>query len=669
MIRRLGYLVCAVMLGCSSSNSAVESDAGGDGATNTVDDGSIGGDGGQGPDGNVTPGDDGASEASSNDDSGFDSGPLCGTLTDCEEAGCVDTTSSVDNCGACGKVCPGASNGGATCTASTCSIGCDTGFTDCSGTCANEQTDPKHCGSCTACPVPANGTATCASAKCGISCNAGYENCGGACVGPDDPAHCGASCTVCAGPASGNGSATCATGSCGIACNGGYFQCNGDCHSEANPPTDACVVTEQFGVFVSTTGSDVATGGTRAAPYATIGYALQNLKTVSRVYVCAGNYTSPVSVGSGAPGATVYGGFSCGGGTWTYAPATQTVKIQTGAGVIPLSITDVSSALTLENLEFDAANATTAGGSSIAGFIDASPLVKLQSVKLVAGTGMKGADGAPVPVTYPSAMMLQGGPASGDTSGPGCSITCPAGGATSGGAGGLGGAPLGGDATGGSPALGGGAGQTANQCLMGTGGPFPGTAAPSPATQGAGATTSGSLSGSNQWVPTSGGSGQPGGPGQGGGGGGGSATGAGGGGGCGGCGGAGAQGGGGGGASVALLVVGSASTITLNSCTLVATTAGGGGAGVAGQPGQTPGGFGGNPASGGCLGGRGGAGGNGGAGGGGAGGISVGVLYKGTVPTLTGTTATVPPTGALGGTGGGSGNGGIPGVSAVTLGL
>jgi len=417
---------------------------------------------------------------------------------------------------------------------------------------------------------------------------------------------------------------------------------------------------------VATSGSDVATGGTRAAPYATIGYALENAKGLSRVYVCSGTYTSAVTVGSSASSATVYGGFSCGGGTWAYSPATQTVKVAPAGSAPALVMSGVTAAVEIENVTFASGSATTAGGSSIAGFIDASPLVKLQSVKLVAGTGMKGADGAPVPVTYPSAMMLQGGPASGDTSGPGCSITCPAGGATSGGAGGLGGAPLGGDATGGSPALGGGAGQTANQCLMGTGGPFPGTAAPSPATQGAGATTSGSLSGSNQWVPTSGGSGQPGGPGQGGGGGGGSATGAGGGG---GCGGAGAQGGGGGGASVALLVVGSASTITLNSCTLVATTAGGGGAGVAGQPGQTPGGFGGNPASGGCLGGRGGAGGNGGAGGGGAGGISVGVLYKGTVPTLTGTTATVPPTGALGGTGGGSGNGGIPGVSAVTLGL
>jgi hypothetical protein len=445
------------------------------------------------------------------------------------------------------------------------------------------------------------------------------------------------------------------------------------CDVAQTPSQNGCVIADGLAVFVSvTTGNDSNAGTTMAAPVKTLAKAITLAQTTTnhRVIACAGVYPEAVALtaaGAGA-GVTIFGGVTCGGGdagaAWTYTGAKAVV--QPTAHGYALSVSQLSQKVHIEDFEFDAQNGTAAGESSIAGFLSASPDVTLRRVKLVAGTGVKGADGVLAPVTYPTTTRLQGSPAVGDTSGPGCSITCPAGGTTSGGTGGIGGPPLGGDGTGGSPIVtGSGGGGTAAQCAASNTGGQNGAIA-STATDGAGAATLGSLSGSNQWIPASGVGGNAGGPGQGGGGGGGSATGAGGGGGCGACGGAGGPNGGGGGASVALMVLSSA-TVTLDMCELAASTAGAGGAGVAGQVGQTPGGFGGNPASGGCLGGRGGAGGNGGGGGGGAGGVSVGVFYQGTLPTLTGTTQTIPAGKAAGGAGGGSNNVGVVGASVAEM--
>jgi hypothetical protein len=102
------------------------------------------------------------------------------------------------------------------------------------------------------------------------------------------------------------------------------------------------------------------------------------------------------------------------------------------------------------------------------------------------------------------------------------------------------------------------------------------------------------------------------------------------------------------------------SAVTFTNTTLISATAGNGGIGVAGQAGQsTLSTGGGNPSPGGCLGGRGGTGGAGGAGGGGAGGISAGILYKGTAPTIDGTTTA----NFVQGQAGLKGTGGVPGTN------
>jgi hypothetical protein len=59
----------------------------------------------------------------------------------------------------------------------------DAGCPDvCGGSCVDVDSDPLHCGSCTACPPVTNGTALCESGVCGSSCDAGFLAIGGTCT-------------------------------------------------------------------------------------------------------------------------------------------------------------------------------------------------------------------------------------------------------------------------------------------------------------------------------------------------------------------------------------------------------------------------------------------------------------------------------------------------------
>ncbi|HQM10806.1 MAG TPA: hypothetical protein PK140_15495 [Polyangiaceae bacterium] len=151
--------------------------------------------------------------------------------------GCeVNTQSSVNHCGACGKACnlPHAT---AACSNGSCTISsCDSGWGDCNGNptdgCeVNLNTSPNYCGSCgNKCSVT-NGTAGCSNGKCTIaSCNAGYVDCDGAVTTgceintTNDVFNCG-SCGVACN--STNGTAMCQSSKCVIACYPGYGNCNG----------------------------------------------------------------------------------------------------------------------------------------------------------------------------------------------------------------------------------------------------------------------------------------------------------------------------------------------------------------------------------------------------------------------------------------------------------
>jgi hypothetical protein len=470
---------------------------------------------------------------------------------------------------------------------------------------------------------------------------------------------------------------------------------DGGCDPTKDPKDEPCLLDNAYGVFVASPmgldeGTDAGEGGvdsgsgdgSMSQPYATIGQAMANLGSKTRIYICDGLYSEQVNVTAAV---SLFGGLSCAAGVWAYEVGGSAQVSSPSAGVA-LSVTGVSSgSVTIEDLSFTSASATAPGGSSIAAWIASSSLVTLQRVTLSAGSGANGADGSTA-TNYVGSAPAGGPQVWSDTSGlfgaisggPGASNQCVLSGSSAGGQGGLGCS-----ASPGSPGLG-----TAGTAIpeppvtlpgrdglpMGTvaavdGGAAVTVAANDPGADGlagdggvaAPAQAYGTLSLSG-WTSQAGGDGANGDPGQGGAG----ATDplygrcgtpaqslGGGGGGAGGCGGSGGQGGGGGGASIALAVV--AGTVDLKDCVLGTAAAGTGGAGGAGQDGQAggPGGdasFGSNPHAPGATGGNG-AGGSGGAGG--TGGISVGILSTGS--TITSDTASQSPTLGSSGAGGAAG--------------
>ncbi|HKO50303.1 MAG TPA: hypothetical protein VJV79_21380, partial [Polyangiaceae bacterium] len=353
------------------------------------------------------------------------------------------------------------------------------------------------------------------------------------------------------------------------------------CDSSKSPSEESCVVDNEYAIFVAPTGHDDASG-TKAGPVQTIAKALELAGDTKIVIACDGTYDEQVNLTSGAK---LYGGFACPGKTipWRYEPGKKALVAPSARG-IALSISSGASDVVIEDFEFDAKDGVDPGESSVAAFVNASTRVLLSRVKLVAGKGVDGADGTLTKVTFPMQSELNGRAASGDTGGAFNLVTCPAGGTTTGAAGGNGGSGVTGGGLG-MPDLGSGKGGVVGaDCSVGLG-TTGASASPKPAASGA--TKVGSITAAG-WTGASGVDGASGTPGQGGGGGAGAVSGGGGGGGgAGGCGGAGATGGKAGGSSIALLVLNS--PLTLTSSELIAADAGKGGSGVAGQDGQAGG--------------------------------------------------------------------------------
>jgi hypothetical protein len=413
-----------------------------------------------------------------------------------------------------------------------------------------------------------------------------------------------------------------------------------DCDLTKEPKDSPACIDDGVGVFVSPTGSDSA-AGTKAAPLRSIGKGL-SIAGAKRVYVCDGTYEGFEL----KAGTTIAGGFAC--ADWKHTGVKP--KVQGNDGAKPT--VDLVSANAALLLDLEILGPTKGAPNSVA-LRAQSTTATLRRVKLTAGDGADGADGARTDFNYPLQEDLNGKDAAGAAGGGEKSFTCPGGAVTKGGKGGDSG--FSGDP--GMPALGGGAGGMLAQPCAGNGTGSDGSGGPAPVAAD-GAKNLGTLV-ADAWQPQGGTNGTQGSPGQGGGGGQGSGGGGGGSGGAGGCGGAGGGGGKGGGASVALLSL--SSNLALEASELTSAKAGNGGKGLPGQQGQQIFGGGGNRVVPGCVGGNGGKGGDGAAGGGGAGGLSTPVLFQGPKPTLTQTTAT-PGTRGNGGTGGASpANDGLPG--------
>ncbi|MEZ4392788.1 MAG: hypothetical protein R3A48_16995 [Polyangiales bacterium] len=150
---------------------------------------------------------------------------------DCDndpENGCETSTTTAQNCGRCGAVCPTNS----VCSAGACASACAPGLTFCAGACVATQSDPQHCGSCTTvCPARANAAATCAAGACGYACTAGFGDCDGdasnGCEARlDSRENCGGCGARCSNPP--NAQAFCNGGTCSYACDSRHADCDGD---------------------------------------------------------------------------------------------------------------------------------------------------------------------------------------------------------------------------------------------------------------------------------------------------------------------------------------------------------------------------------------------------------------------------------------------------------
>ncbi len=153
------------------------------------------------------------------------------------------------------------------------------------------------------------------------------------------------------------------------------------CDPKAEPREAPKCVVSGYGIFVSPTGNDDATGK-REAPVKSVGKAIELAvaQRLSRVYVCAGTYAESVKLTSAV---SLYGGFSC--KDWSYTA--QKAAIAPAAVGYALEIADVPSSVEVMDLTLTALAGTALRPSSVAAFVRKSPKVLMRRVSLMAGNG------------------------------------------------------------------------------------------------------------------------------------------------------------------------------------------------------------------------------------------------------------------------------------------
>ena len=102
------------------------------------------------------------------------------------------------------------------------------------------------------------------------------------------------------------------------------------------------------------------------APLASLAAAVAAAGELKRVYACAEVFAESVTVSAGV---TIYGGLDCESGTWSALAETKTT-VQGGADEVALRVESTANGAKLNDLEVRAADATIAGGSSIAVLVD-----------------------------------------------------------------------------------------------------------------------------------------------------------------------------------------------------------------------------------------------------------------------------------------------------------
>lgn len=158
--------------------------------------------------------------------------PNCATGDQCCSSECIDVSTDLSNCGACGRACSSANVTTPGCNNKLCAPACATGWADCNHPvapnaddgCETNLYDPAHCGACgaPACSLP-NATAACPAGSCTIAtCSAGHFDC-------DAKAATGCEC---AGSDLGDGNhGCCSGGKCQTAHTDGYGHSFSDCET------------------------------------------------------------------------------------------------------------------------------------------------------------------------------------------------------------------------------------------------------------------------------------------------------------------------------------------------------------------------------------------------------------------------------------------------------
>ncbi len=224
-------------------------------------------------------------------------------------------------------------------------------------------------------------------------CSSSEKTCGGTCVPIDDPAY-GCTATSCAACAISNAAtAACSAGACAAAtCDTSYHLCNAACDPNSDLPTqDSCEVSETFGVFVSSSLGATGNPGTRAAPLKTIQAAITlAASTGKRVYACAESYAEADTLASNV---SIFGYFTCAGGSWSVGSGHATVTAPTSPAVTAANVSGVQ----IYNVDWIAPSQAADSSASAYGMFATTSTLTLVNVGLTAGAGGSGANGGQQP--------------------------------------------------------------------------------------------------------------------------------------------------------------------------------------------------------------------------------------------------------------------------------
>jgi hypothetical protein len=155
------------------------------------------------------------------------------------------------------------------------------------------------------------------------------------------------------------------------------------------PPTKPNEITEQFGVFVSTSGQSGAPG-TRTAPLATIAAAVVRAKAENKakVFVCEGSYAEALEV---TDGVSIEGRIDCSTPIWTLDPSKHVDLVAPSSPA--LRATNVVTPTRIDGLYVSSPDATVSSESSIAFVVTDSNALTFANGRITAGAGAKGDDG------------------------------------------------------------------------------------------------------------------------------------------------------------------------------------------------------------------------------------------------------------------------------------